>query len=76
MILAGIPPAIQNGGMLFETTELAPIILPLPIVTPGSMDTNSPIHTLSSIIIGEETNGLSLGSNSGEECAKSLCPSK
>ncbi len=43
--------------MLFETTELAPMMLPRPMVTPASTDTNSPIQTLSSMTIFLATAG-------------------
>ncbi|GEM_PF-3823478 len=50
MTLAGFPTAIAYGGIDFVTTEDAPIIAPLPIVTPGNKVTFIPIHTSSSTI--------------------------
>ena len=49
MTLAGFPAAIQSGGMFFVTTELAPIILLAPIVTPFNITEFIPIKTSSSI---------------------------
>jgi len=34
MIFAGLPPAMQSGGMLLVTTDPAAIMLLAPIVTP------------------------------------------
>ena len=39
------------------TVDMVPIIEPLPIRTPGNTETNSPIHTSSSITTGAELNG-------------------
>ncbi len=43
--LHGLPPAIWYGGTSFVTTELAAIIEPSPICTPGITVTFCPIHT-------------------------------
>lgn len=62
MILAGLPQATQYGGMSFVTTELAPIMLPSPMVTPGRTVTFSPSQTFLHILIGPfEINGLAKG---------------
>jgi hypothetical protein len=39
---------------------------PSPIVTPGNIETNSPIHTFFSIITGLETSCLEIGADKGE----------
>lgn len=52
---AGLPAITLYGGNDFVTTADAPTILPLPIITPGSIVTREPIHTSSSM-----TTGLSL----------------
>src|SRR5690554_5148116 len=43
--LAGFPPYIVYGSTLFTTVELAAIIAPSPITTPGIMVTFRPIQT-------------------------------
>ena len=53
MTFAGLPPAMQFSGMLFTTTEPAPITEFLPIVTPLSIIERAPIKTFSSITTGE-----------------------
>ncbi|MPM97869.1 hypothetical protein SDC9_145049 [bioreactor metagenome] len=42
------------------------MIEPSPIVTPGNIETNSPIQTFFSIITGLEYSGLDLGGVNGE----------
>ena len=51
MTFAGMPAATEYGGMLFVTTEQAPIWAPLPIVTAGSIVTFAPMQASSSTII-------------------------
>jgi len=46
MTLAGEPTARLDGGMLPETSELAPITVPSPIVVPGMTKTRHGSHTL------------------------------
>ena len=50
---AGLPPAIQFAGILFVTTEPAPITEFFPIVTPLRIIERAPMKTLSSITMGE-----------------------
>lgn len=52
MKTAGFPPQISFSGTLLVTTEPAPIILFLPIVTPFNIMLEAPINAPSSIIIG------------------------
>lgn len=52
MTRAGTPHATLNGGMLFVTTDPAPIVVPLPIVTPGNMVAPAPIQQSSPIETG------------------------
>ena len=48
----GLPTAITPLGIFLLTTLPAPIIVLLPIVTPGKTETLAPIQTLSPIVIG------------------------
>ena len=45
MTFAGLPTAIENGGMSEATVAFAPIMAPSPICTPGMIVTFCPIHT-------------------------------
>ena len=58
--MAGIPPTTEYAGKLLVTTELAPIIHPIPITTLGYIETFSPTNTLSSIITGPGENNFLL----------------
>ena len=50
--LQGFPAATTLSGISLVTTEPAPIVTLLPIVTPGSIVTLPPIHTLSPTLTG------------------------
>ena len=52
MTLQGLPAATVQAGMSFVTTLPAPITVLAPIVTPGQITVQPPIHTLSPIVIG------------------------
>ena len=52
IILQGLPAATTLSGIHLVTTEPAPIVTLLPIVTPGRIVTLPPIHTLSPILTG------------------------
>lgn len=52
MTLAGLPTATQRAGILRVTTLPAPMVVPLPISTPGNMMAPPPIHTLEPILTG------------------------
>lgn len=52
MSFAGIPATTEFDGTSFITTLPAPITTSLPMVTPASMVTFKPHHTLLSIITG------------------------
>ena len=54
---AGIPTAIEYGGISFVTTEPVPITLHFPILTFGSIITFAPSQASSSIIIVPEIRG-------------------
>lgn len=47
---AGLPKAIEYSGISLVTNELAPIIEPLPIVTPSATTQLAPIQTSSPIV--------------------------
>lgn len=49
---AGFPPANENEGISFTTTDPAGIMLPSPIVTPGNIIEFAPTQTESSIVNG------------------------
>ncbi|KAI2629223.1 hypothetical protein GGS26DRAFT_117917 [Hypomontagnella submonticulosa] len=49
---AGVPIATLHEGILFVTTELAAIVHPSPIVTPGRITTCPPIQQSSPIVTG------------------------
>lgn len=51
----GLPTAMTLAGISLLTRLFAPIILPLPMVTPGVIVTSPPIQTSSSIKIGSAT---------------------
>ncbi|KAF1365810.1 hypothetical protein EJ07DRAFT_94685, partial [Lizonia empirigonia] len=57
---AGCPIATLKSGMSLDTTLIAPIVQPLPIVTPGSITTLPPIQQSSPIITGLPYSMLSL----------------
>ena len=52
MTLQGFPTATTLSGISLVTTEPAPMVTLLPMVTPGSMVTLPPIHTLSPMVTG------------------------
>lgn len=52
MILQGLPTATTLSGIHFATTDPAPIVTLLPIVTPGRIVTVPPTQTLSPIFTG------------------------
>ena len=52
MIRHGFPAATTPAGMSRVTTEPAPMMLLSPIVTPGVIVTEPPIHTLLPMVTG------------------------
>ena len=50
--LAGLPAAIENGGMSLVTTAPAATIEPVPIVTPFRTMADFPSQTLSPMVTG------------------------
>ena len=56
--LAGLPAIMEPSGKDLATTSLAPITLHSPMVTPGIMQTFSPIHVYEPMTMGPlEDNG-------------------
>ena len=54
MTLAGTPPTTVRGATSFVTTAPAATTAPSPMVTPGSMEAWSPIHTSFPIVTGRK----------------------